>query len=61
MGLATMLAEESGLIQQEIGIVLLLSIAAMVAIISRRIRVPYTVALVTCGFSPILLSQSVYL
>lgn len=49
MGLATMLAEESGLIQQEIGIVLLLSIAALVAVISRRIRVPYTVALVLVG------------
>ncbi|MDX1415627.1 MAG: Na+/H+ antiporter [Candidatus Promineifilaceae bacterium] len=49
MGFATLLAEESGLIQQEIGIVLLLSIAALVAIISRRIRVPYTVALVLVG------------
>ena len=49
MGLAALLAQESGLIQQEIGIVLLLSIAALVAIISRRIRVPYTVALVLVG------------
>ena len=49
MGLATLLAEESGLIQQELGLVLLLSIAALVAIASRRIRVPYTVALVLMG------------
>jgi CPA1 family monovalent cation:H+ antiporter len=49
MGLATLLAEESGLIQQELGLVLLLSIAALVAIVSRRIRVPYTVALVLMG------------
>ena len=49
MGLATLLAEESGLIQQELGIVLLLSIAALVAIVSRRVRVPYTVALVLMG------------
>jgi CPA1 family monovalent cation:H+ antiporter len=49
MGLATILAEESGLIQQELGLVLLLAIAALVAIASRRIRVPYTVALVLAG------------
>jgi monovalent cation:H+ antiporter, CPA1 family len=49
MGLASFLAQESELIQQELGIVLLLSIAALVAIISRRIRVPYTVALVLVG------------
>lgn len=49
MELSNLLAEESGLIQQEIGIVLLLSIAALVAILSRRIRVPYTVALVLVG------------
>ncbi|UCC50375.1 MAG: Na+/H+ antiporter [Anaerolineaceae bacterium] len=49
MGFATLLAEESGLVQQELGLVVLLSIAALVAIISRRIRVPYTVALVVVG------------
>jgi CPA1 family monovalent cation:H+ antiporter len=49
MGFATLLAEESGLVQQELGLVVLLSIAALVAIISRRIRVPYTVALVLMG------------
>ena len=35
MGLASFLAEESGLIQQELGLVLLLAIAALVAIVSR--------------------------
>ena len=49
MGFATLLAQESGLIQQELGLVLLLAIAALVAIVSRRIRVPYTVALVLMG------------
>ena len=49
MGFATLLAQESGLVQQELGLVVLLSIAALVAIISRRIRVPYTVALVLMG------------
>ncbi len=49
MGFAMLLAEESGLVQQELGLVVLLSIAALVAIISRRIRVPYTVALVIMG------------
>ncbi|MEM7115218.1 MAG: Na+/H+ antiporter [Chloroflexota bacterium] len=42
-------AEESALIQQEIGFVVLLSIAALVAILVRRIRLPYTVALVIVG------------
>jgi CPA1 family monovalent cation:H+ antiporter len=42
-------AGESMLIQQEIGFVILLSIAALVAIIIRRIRFPYTVALVLVG------------
>ena len=42
-------AEESALIQQEIGFVVLLSIAALVAIFVRRIRLPYTVALVIVG------------
>lgn len=37
------------LIQQEIGFVILLSIAALVAIVIRRIRFPYTVALVLVG------------
>lgn len=43
------LAQEGGLIQQEIGFVLLLTIAALVAILIRRIRLPYTVALVGVG------------
>ncbi len=45
----TTAAGESGLIQQEIGFVILLSIAALVAIIIRRVRFPYTVALVLVG------------
>ncbi len=51
LGLSSAQAEESGLIQAEIGFVLLLSIAALVAIISRRIRLPYTVALVLVGLA----------
>ncbi len=37
------------IIQQELGIVILLSIAALVAIFIRRVRLPYTVALVIVG------------
>ncbi len=43
--------QESPLIEQEIAFVLLLSIAALVAILIRRIRVPYTVALVIVGLA----------
>lgn len=42
------LAQE-GLIQLELGVVILLTIAALVAILIRRIRLPYTVALVLVG------------
>ena len=49
MELAFKLAEESELIQQEIGFLVLLTIAALVAIVIRRIRIPYTVALVLVG------------
>ncbi len=42
-------AEESGLVQQELSFIILLFIAAMVAIVVRRIRLPYTVALVLVG------------
>ena len=49
MEFAALLAEESGLIQSEVSIVLLLSLAALVAIVIRRIRFPYTVALVLVG------------
>ncbi|MCA9971033.1 MAG: Na+/H+ antiporter, partial [Anaerolineales bacterium] len=42
-------AQESNLIELELGVVLLLSIAALVAILIRRIRLPYTVALVMVG------------
>ena len=44
-----LLAEEGGLVQQELSFMVLLFIAAMVAIVVRRIRVPYTVALVLVG------------
>ena len=45
-----MQVEESGVIQQELGVVILLSIAALVAIFVRRfVRLPYTVALVIVG------------
>jgi len=47
----TALADEGSLIQAELGLVLLLALAAMVAIISRRIRLPYTVALVIVGLA----------
>jgi Na+:H+ antiporter len=42
-------AEEGGLVAQELSIVVLLFIAAMVAIVVRRIRLPFTVALVLVG------------
>ena len=45
------LAEESGLLQAEVAFVIILSLAALVAIISRRIRLPYTVALVLVGLA----------
>ncbi|MEZ4591102.1 MAG: Na+/H+ antiporter [Chloroflexota bacterium] len=45
-----LLAEEGGgLVQQELSFMILLFIAAMVAIVVRRIRLPYTVALVLVG------------
>ncbi len=52
--LATLTAlaqEESELVQTELAFVLLLSLSALVAIISRRIRLPYTVALVMVGLA----------
>lgn len=45
------LIPESPLLRQEIGFVLLLSIAAVVAVVSRRVRLPYTVALVLAGLA----------
>ena len=42
-------AEEAELLDSEISIVLLLAIAAAVAVVVRRIRLPYTVALVVVG------------
>ena len=41
--------EATSLIDLELGFVILLSIAAVVAIINERIRMPYTVALVVVG------------
>lgn len=43
-------AEESELIRQETAAVILLAIAAGVAVIAKRLRFPYTVALVLAGF-----------
>ena len=42
-------AEANDLLTQELGLVVLLTIAALVAILIRRIRMPYTVALVIVG------------
>ena len=44
-------AESGGLLDQELGFVVLLSIAALVAIGIRRVRFPYTVALVLVGLA----------
>lgn len=44
-------AQESELLQAEIAFVIILSLAALVAILSRRIRLPYTVALVVVGLA----------
>ncbi|MCB8977883.1 MAG: Na+/H+ antiporter [Ardenticatenaceae bacterium] len=44
-----MQAEENGLVRAELSLMVLLFIAAMVAIVVRRIRLPYTVALVLVG------------
>ncbi len=50
MNLSLLAAEaENGLIQQELAIIILISIAAAVAIAVRYIRLPYTVALVLVG------------
>ena len=50
-------AEESVLIQTEVSVVLLLSLAALIAIVIRRIRFPYTVALVLVGLLLSLISN----
>ena len=47
--LSPLAEEESQLIQTELAFILLLSLSALVAIVSRRIRLPYTVALVLVG------------
>ncbi len=51
MLLLQLFAQENELIRQEIGLVILLAIAALVAIIIRRLRFPYTVALVLVGLA----------
>jgi CPA1 family monovalent cation:H+ antiporter len=51
VALGTRAAQAVGLIEQEIGFVLLLTVAALVAILIRRIRLPYTVALVVVGLA----------
>jgi CPA1 family monovalent cation:H+ antiporter len=45
------LAQESGLLQQELAFVILLSLAALAAILVRRIPLPYTVTLVLVGLA----------
>lgn len=49
MSFVAFAVQESRLIEQEIAFVLLLTIAALVAILIRRIRLPFTVALVIAG------------
>lgn len=44
-------AEASAIVEQELAFVFLLSIAALVAIVSRRTRLPYTVSLVVVGLA----------
>ncbi len=44
-------AQESELFQAELAFVIILSLAALVAILSRRIHLPYTVALVVVGLA----------
>lgn len=43
--------EEGSLLQTELAFVIILSLAALVALVSRRIRLPYTVALVIVGLA----------
>jgi CPA1 family monovalent cation:H+ antiporter len=45
----SVLAEDTVLIRQELGFVTLLAISVLVAIVVRRVRIPYTVALVLVG------------
>lgn len=49
MLLSILMSEESQLIGQEISFVAMVTIAALVALVSRRVRLPYTVALVIAG------------
>lgn len=49
MNWSLLAAESDGLVQLELGIIVLMTIAAAVAIVVRRLRFPYTVALVIVG------------
>ncbi len=51
MELLPLFAQENQLLRQEIGIVFLLAVAALVAVLIRRFRFPYTVALVLVGLA----------
>ena len=48
---ALLVAQEAGLLDAEVSIVLLLAVAAVVAVAVRRVRLPYTVALVVVGLA----------
>ncbi len=52
-------AQEVGLLNSEVSIVLLLVVAAAVAVAVRRIRLPYTVALVVVGLGLAFLPEDV--
>ena len=47
--MTSMLAAEGSFLEQELSIIVLLAVAAAMAIIVKRVRVPYTVALVVVG------------
>lgn len=51
--------EGSALVDQEIAVVVLLGIAALVAVLAARVRFPYTVALVIAGFGATALGELV--
>jgi CPA1 family monovalent cation:H+ antiporter len=56
---STLAAEESDFIRQETAAVVLLAIAAGVAVVAKRIKFPYTVALVIAGFGAVTLGELV--
>lgn len=57
--LPLLVAEQSELIRQETAVVVLLAIAAGVAVLAKRLRFPYTVALVIAGFGASALGEVV--